>query len=341
MPARRHSRASGGGPPGGTLMKAGESASPSLLSQTRALLRARGVRPSRGRGQNFLVDPGVRDRILSAAEVGPTSRVVEIGPGTGILTEAMLRAGAAVLAIEVDRDLVRTLSERLGDHPRFAVAHADALEYDFAAALGEDPARGRIRVVANIPYYITTPLILRLIRRRDLFQALFLTVQREVAERLTASPGGKTYGALTLACRYWAAVRSVFGISRRAFHPIPEVESALVRFDLLDAPRVSVADPDRLFRAIRAAFGVRRKTLRNALCRAGWPPPSVKGALSGAGVDAMRRGETLTLEEFARLSDLLPPLATGGLEATGDEGAGSVGERDGRVRRRRRGGRDA
>jgi 16S rRNA (adenine1518-N6/adenine1519-N6)-dimethyltransferase len=232
--------------------------------------------------------------------------VVEIGPGTGVLSDALLRAGASVLAVELDRDLARALSERLGGDARLAVRLADALEFDFAQALRDDPRRGRVRVVANIPYYITTPLILRLVRQRELFEALFLTVQREVADRLTATPGGKIYGSLTLACEYWATVRRVFTISRAAFHPVPEVDSALVRFDLLDAPRVSVANPEHLFRVIRAAFGVRRKTLRNALCHGGWPTRLVERALETSGVGGMRRGETLSLEEFARLSDALP-----------------------------------
>jgi len=278
----------------------------SLKSQTRALLRAHGLRPRRSRGQNFLVDPRVRDRIVAAAGLSPGSLVVEIGPGTGVLSDAMLRVGASVLAVELDRDLARALSERLAGDARFAVRSADALEFDFAQALCGDPRRGRARVVANIPYYITTPLILRLVRQRELFEALFLTVQREVADRLSAAPGGKIYGSLTLACEYWATVRKVFTIPRAAFHPVPEVDSALVRFDLLDAPRVAVANPEHLFSVIRAAFGVRRKTLRNALCHAGWPTRLVESALAATGVGPMRRGETLTLEEFARLSDALP-----------------------------------
>lgn len=282
------------------------SAPGSLLSQTRALLDAHGLRPRRQRGQHFLVDPRVRDRIVAAAGVSAGSLVVEIGPGTGILTDAMLRAGASVLAVELDRDLARLLSDRWTGNPRFAIQSADALEFDFAQALRDDPRRGRARVVANIPYYITTPLILRLVRHRELFEALFLTVQREVAERLSAAPGGKTYGSLTLACQYRASVRSVVAIPRFAFHPVPEVDSTLVRFDLLDAPRVQVAEPPQLFAIIRAAFGVRRKTLRNALCRAGWPARDVEAALDRVGIARMRRGETLTLEEFARLSDALP-----------------------------------
>ncbi len=287
-----------------------EPARASLLSQTRALLDAHGLRPRRRRGQNFLVDPGVRDRIVAAAELGPDSLVVEIGPGTGILTDAMLRTGASVLAVELDRDLARLLSERLAGNPRFAIRSADALEFDFTQALRDDPRRGRARVVANIPYYITTPLILRLVRQRENFEFLCLTVQREVAERLTAGPGRKSYGALTLACQYRASVRAVEAIPRTAFHPVPEVDSTLVRFDLLDAPRVRVAEPRQLFTVIRAAFGARRKTLRNALCRAGWPARDAEAALGRAGVAAMRRGETLTLEEFARLSDALPARPT-------------------------------
>jgi 16S rRNA (adenine1518-N6/adenine1519-N6)-dimethyltransferase len=294
----------------------------SLLSQTQALLHAHGLRPRRRRGQNFLVDPGVRDRIVAAAGLDRESLVVEIGPGTGILTEAVLRTGASVLAVELDRDLARLLSERLAGNPRFAIRSADALEFDFAQALHDDPRRGRARVVANIPYYITTPLILRLVRHRDLFESLFLTVQREVAERLTAAPGRKSYGSLTLACQYRASVRAVVAIPRTAFHPVPEVDSALVRFDLLDAPRVRVAEPRQLFAVIRAAFGVRRKTLRNALCRAGWPAQDVEAALERVGVAAMRRGETLTLDEFARLSDALPARTTGDRAADGDPDPG-------------------
>jgi 16S rRNA (adenine1518-N6/adenine1519-N6)-dimethyltransferase len=282
-----------------------------------------------------LVDPVVRDRIVAAAGLGPSSLAVEIGPGTGILTEAMLHAGASVVAIELDRDLAQALSERFAGNPQLFVRAGNALEFDFGQALRDDPRKGRARVVANIPYNITTPLILRLVCQRELFEALFLTVQREVALRLTAVPGGKAYGALTLACQYWATIRSVFPIPRSAFHPIPAVESALVRFDLLDAPRVAVARPQRLFSVIRAAFGVRRKTLRNALCRAGWPAEAVERALTQVRVDARRRGETLTLEEFARLSETLPERTQDEGESTRDDSdrGRTQDDRDGDLRR--------
>ena len=281
-----------------------------LGSRTRAILAARGLRPRKARGQHFLVDARVRDAIVAAAGVGPGDTVVEIGPGTGTLTEALLRCGASVCAVELDRELAAALPEVLGHPPALTVWVADALRFDFAAHLFDHPARGRIRVVANIPYYITTALVLRLLRCRALFCTLHLTVQREVAERIGAGPGSKTYGALTLACQYWATARSVLAIPRTAFHPVPEVDSRLVRFDLRDAPPVSVSNPARLFRVIRAAFGQRRKTLRNALQGGGWAMTVLEGALGACGIAGQRRGETLTLEEFARLSEALPELET-------------------------------
>jgi 16S rRNA (adenine1518-N6/adenine1519-N6)-dimethyltransferase len=284
---------------------------PSLFSRTRALLAARGLHPRRVRGQNFLVDPRVRDAIVAAAGVGPGDTVLEIGPGTGILTEALLQVGAVVLAVEVDRDLAALLRDRLAGETGFTVWVADALRFDLAAHLGNHPARGTIQVVANIPYNITSPLILRLLRCRELFSTLHLTVQREVADRLGATPGSKAYGALTLACQYWASVRRVFPIRRSAFYPAPEVDSTLVRFDLRDEPRVQVRSAEQLFGVIRASFGQRRKMLRNALCHAGWRPEAVDAALAISEISGDRRGERLTLEEFARLCEALPARASG------------------------------
>jgi 16S rRNA (adenine1518-N6/adenine1519-N6)-dimethyltransferase len=252
------------------------------------------------------VDPRIREAIATAAGIVPGRTVVEVGPGTGALTEGLLQRGAAVLAVELDRELASILMETLGANPDLTIRVGDALRFDFRAHFADHPERGRIRMVANIPYYITTPLILRLLRCREVFDALFLTIQREVADRITASPGCKAYGSLTLQCRYWAAVTPVMAIPRAAFFPVPEVDSTLVRFDLLDAPSVLVARPAQLFGVIQAAFGQRRKTLRNALRRAGWPSEAVDAGLDACRIDGVRRGETLSLEEFARLSETLP-----------------------------------
>ncbi len=245
---------------------------------------------------------------MAAAGVAPGTTVVEIGPGTGLLTEALLKAGAEVLAVEVDRDLAALLTETLAAPGRLSLWVADALTFNFREKFVTHPARGAIQVVANIPYNITTPLILRLIEMREVFRALYLTVQREVAQRLTAVPGTKAYGALTLACQYRAMVQPVLPIPRAAFYPAPEVASALVRFDLLDAPRVPAPSPARLFRVIRAAFGQRRKMLRNALRRAGWAEAAVDAGLAATGIVGSRRGESLSLREFARLAEALPIL---------------------------------
>ena len=298
----------------------------SLRSLTRAQLADRGLRPRRARGQHFLVDPRARDAILEAAGIGPGSTVLEIGPGTGTLTAGLLARGATVLAIEVDRGLAGLLRERLGAQPGFRLWIGDILQFDFATHLADHPARGRIRVVANIPYSITSPLVLRLLEGRAWFEALFLTVQREVAARLSAAPGSKAYGALTLACRHRAEVTPLLAIPRTAFEPVPEVESTLVRFDLLDAPRVPVASERRLFRVVRAAFGQRRKTLRNALRGAGWAEAELDAALGRAGLQGSRRGETLSLEEFGRLSDALPGLDPGsGTERAAGRSGGLAG----------------
>jgi 16S rRNA (adenine1518-N6/adenine1519-N6)-dimethyltransferase len=287
-----------------------------LLPETRALLHRHGLRPQRSRGQHFLVDAGVRDRIVAAADIQPGETIVEIGPGTGVLTEGLLAAGACVLAVEVDRGLARALRERFAGRVDLTVAEADALQFDFAGGLAARPTAGA-RVVANIPYNITSPLVLRLLALPGLFAALVLMVQREVAERLCASPGQKAYGAFSVACQYRARVSTLMVIPPTAFHPPPEVESALVRFDPWDRPPVACADSDRLFRVVRAAFGQRRKTLRNALERGGWAAGTVQEACAREGIDGGRRGETLSLAEFARLSDALGGEAPG--LCSGDE----------------------
>lgn len=286
-------------------------ATPSLLARTRALLDTHGLAPRKARGQHFLIDPRVRDAIVQAAEVTPGSTVLEVGPGTGILTEALLRAGASVLAVELDRGLAGLLQETLGGHPGLTLWVEDALRVDFAARLRDHPARGAIRVVANIPYNITSPLIMHLLERPGLFSLLALTIQREVAERLTAAPGEKAYGALTLACQYRADVRTALHIPRGAFYPIPEVESRLVRLEVRSAPPVRVPSADRLFAVIRAGFGQRRKTLRNALRGAGWAAERVEAALAAAGIAGGRRAETLSLEEFAQVAAVLPVRESG------------------------------
>lgn len=282
----------------------------SLFAQTLAALDGARLRPSRRAGQCFLVDPAVLGRIVAAARIVPGEPILEIGAGTGTLTEALAAAGARVTALERDRRLAALLRARGFPAGDVVVVEADALTFDLAgwlAAVG-----GSAKVVANIPYQITSPLLLRLLDLASELAVVVLLIQREVAARLVAQPGSKAYGALTLACHYRAEVEVVAEVPRTAFHPAPAVQSAVVRLTPLDRPRVSVPDGALLFAVIRAAFGQRRKTLRNALLGARplrLRPPQLDAALASAAIDGRVRGEALSLEEYGRLATCLSRAA--------------------------------
>jgi 16S rRNA (adenine1518-N6/adenine1519-N6)-dimethyltransferase len=281
---------------------------PSLERETRRLLRQYDLLPRKGLGQSFLIAPKIRELILDTARAGPDDLVVEVGPGTGVLTEALADRVGRMVAIERDPVLHRMLVERLGNLPGLVLIHADALAFDYPTVLGAMLRGGRrARLVSNLPYSIATQLILRLIRLRHCFSDLLVMVQREVAQRLVAEPGTKGYSALTVRCRYDADASVVRWVPRTAFYPRPAVDSALVRLDLLSEPTVPAKRPDLLFRIVRAAFGQRRKTLRNALLNSGLfaDGPALERGLLDAGIEPNRRGETLDLREFARLADRL------------------------------------
>lgn len=275
----------------------------SLREQTRVLLQAHGVRPSRRLGQSFLVDPQVLGKILHFAELKSSDRVLEIGAGVGTLTVALAQVVREVVAIEVDAALCRLLAERFGDNPRVRLITADVLTMEWRELTGGE----RWKVVANIPYAITSPLIVSLLESARCFASLVLMVQHEVAERLTASPGTKDYGAITVFCQYYARIHRVARVSREAFYPRPAVDSALIRLHVRSTPAVRAADPGWFFRTVRAAFGQRRKVLPNALWHAGLTADRAVAAeaCERAGVDPRRRGETLTVAEFAQLADAL------------------------------------
>lgn len=280
----------------------------SLGQQTRSLLRHYHLAPRRGLGQSFLIAPTVRDLILHAAELRPDDLVVEIGPGTGVLTEGLAEKAGWLVAIEQDPGLHQLLADRFRNRPRVSLICGDGLVFDYPRFLGEMfPGHGRAKLVSNLPYSVATPLILRLIRLHRCFSFLLVMVQREVAKRLLALPGEAGYSALTVRCRYEADATAVTQVRRTAFYPRPAVDSTLVRLDLLPRPKVSVQCPDLLFRLVRAAFGQRRKTVRNALLGGGIVADStvLERILADVGIDPKRRGETLDLPEFAKLADHL------------------------------------
>jgi 16S rRNA (adenine1518-N6/adenine1519-N6)-dimethyltransferase len=269
----------------------------------KAIMTAHGIRPQHKLGQNFLTDAGVLDGIVKAAGVEPDDLVLEIGPGLGPLTQRLAMAGARVVAIELDRTLVEILKKTVVEqHPNVEIIQGDAGRIDLKALLAERLAPGKkARVAANLPYYITTPLVMRLLEEDLPLEQIVVMVQREVADRMVAPPGGKDYGALSVAVQYYTEPQIAIKVSRGAFLPPPDVESAVVSMKVRTASPVD-APRDELFRVVKAAFGQRRKTLSNALMSMALEKQQVQEALSQAGIDGGRRGETLSLEEFAAVT---------------------------------------
>lgn len=256
------------------------------------------VVPKKSLGQHFLTDPNILRKIVDAASLSPRDTVLEIGPGRGDLTQHLARAAGAVFAVEFDRRLLPSLQSDLGDLGNVHLVRGDALTFPLHRL---PPGTA---VVANLPYNVATAILMRLVEERAHFSRLVLMFQKEVADRITASPGTKDYGSLTLAVRYAMDAEILFKIPPGAFSPPPKVDSAVVRLVPLPAPRVNVRDERFLFSLIRAAFGQRRKTLRNAL-RSIADAEALSAAENACGIDLARRGETLSLDEFARLSVFL------------------------------------
>jgi len=279
-------------------------ASPAVVSE---ILRRRGLQPKRRWGQNFLLDANLLRKVVEAGDLQPEDGVLEIGPGLGALTQALAARARQVLAVEIDPGLYAALTEEtLTELPNVRVLHADFLQTDLAALIPEALGSGRHPVVANIPYSITSPVVVRLLEHRHLFSRLILMVQKEVADRLVGQPNTSDYGSLTLFVHLYADARRVAHVPRSAFLPAPEVDSAIVRLDVLEAPRYP--EPERYLAVVHAAFQQRRKNLANALTgpALGWTREQARVALEAAGVDPGRRGETLSPDEFAELARQWP-----------------------------------
>lgn len=259
---------------------------------------ASGAPPKKSLGQHFLTDPNILRKIVDAARLSSADTVLEIGPGRGDLTQHLARAAGCVFAVEFDRRLLPSLQSDLGDLGNVHLVRGDALTFPLHRLPFGSAA------VANLPYNVATAILMRLVEERARFSRLVLMFQKEVADRITASPGTKDYGSLTLAVRYVMDAEILFKIPPGAFSPPPKVDSAVVRLVPLPAPRVKVRDERFLFSVIRAAFGQRRKTLRNAL-RSIADAEALSAAGKDADIDLARRGETLSLDEFARLADFL------------------------------------
>jgi len=261
---------------------------PTLLCCTKAMAK-------KSLGQNFLFDPSILKRIVNAAHLSPEDTVVEIGPGHGRMTVMLAGCVKKVVAIELDRELYERLTGELSGYKNIELVHGDVLKFPYGTL-------DEFKVVANIPYYITTPILFKLLEHRDRLRSVTITLQREVAERIVAKPGGKEYGVLSLMIQYYGNPLLEFIIPRGAFRPVPKVDSAVIHVEISQTPAVSVKDEKLFFRVIKTAFSQRRKMLLNSL-----KPITVdiKEKLVLAGIEPSRRPETLSIEEFARLSDII------------------------------------
>ena len=277
---------------------------------TAALMQELGLSTKKRFGQNFLIDSHVLSRIIAGAGITKDDTVLEIGPGIGTMTQALSEAAGSVIAVEIDHDLIPVLSKTLAGYDNVTVINQDILLVDLFTLDGNFlPQNGRkYKVVANLPYYITTPILMKLLESRAPIESITVMVQKEVAERMEADPGGKDYGALSLSVQYYCDTKIIANVPQNCFIPRPNVDSAVIRLLCYDTPPVEAEDPEYMFRLIRQAFSQRRKTLVNTLKSApemNLTREKVEEALAQMGLSADIRGERLSLSQFAKLSGLL------------------------------------
>ena len=268
--------------------------------KTQDLVKKYNFKFSKSLGQNFLIDDSVLTDIVDGAEVNKDDLIIEIGPGVGSLTAQLIGKAKKVVSIELDNDLIPILQEELGQYENFTLIHKDALKVDFNEIIGDEKS---VKLVANLPYYVTTPIIVKLLKDNYNFKSLTIMIQKEVAERINAEPNCKEYGALSLLVQYYCDTKIVRKVSPVSFIPRPKVDSIVIRLDRLSEKRVEVKDEKLMFEIIRNAFNMRRKTMWNAVKFLGMKKEDIEKAFELSGIDQKRRGETLSLHEFAILSD--------------------------------------
>lgn len=273
--------------------------------QVKELLAKHGLHPKKRFGQNFLIDRNVLTKLIDAAGISQDSLALEIGSGLGVVTVELAAKARKVVCVEVDTQLDPILREVLQDASNVEIVIQDFLKLDvceFLAARGE----GKWTAIANLPYYITTPILTKLVDAKQCFDSILLMVQREVATRLRAQPGTSDYGSITVYAQYHCEIESVMKVSRNVFYPVPDVDSEIIKLTIRESPAVSVANEALFFNIVKASFGKRRKTLLNALSSSGdlnWTKTQAETALQISGIDPGRRGETLSLSEFAALAN--------------------------------------
>lgn len=265
-----------------------------------------GFKTSKSLGQNFLTDKGIIDKIIEGSAIGADDLVIEIGPGLGVITYEAAKLAKKVIAIEIDSNLLPILKENLAEFQNVSILHQDILKTDLNAIIEEEKKAGfaGVKVIGNLPYYITTPILMKLLEEQVAAQTITVMMQKEVADRLRSAPGKKTYGAISVAVQYYCQVEEIVSVPREVFIPRPNVDSAVLRLTIRQQRPVELLDQKIFFGCVKAGFGQRRKTLLNALTgMEGMEKSQVHEALQASGIDEIRRAETLSLEEFARLAN--------------------------------------
>ena len=277
-------------------------------STIEAIRQEHNFRLSKSLGQNFIADYGVIEDIVSGSETGKEDLVIEIGPGIGVLTDAAAEAAAKVVAIEIDDKLIPILEQTLAHRDNVRIIHEDVLKVDINRVVEEERAAGsfsgKVRIMGNLPYYITTPIVMGLLEKGVRADTITVMMQKEVADRIKAEPGSKAYGALSVAVQYYCSVELVTDVSRNVFVPRPKVDSAVLKLTLRDEKPVELIDESVFFSCVKAGFGQRRKTLLNSLTGlSGFGKDEIREILDEADIDPARRAETLTIEEFAKVAN--------------------------------------
>ena len=275
--------------------------SPAKMAQLRA---KHDFRHSKSLGQNFLSDKNIIDAIIEGSEIGAEDLVIEIGPGMGVLTAAAAECASRVVAVEIDRHLIPILTETLENYDNVEIINADVMKTDLSEVVEKYRTLGKVRIIGNLPYYITTPIVMKLLEERVPADSITIMMQKEVADRIKASPGSKTYGALSVAVGFYCTVRHIANAPKEVFVPRPKVDSTVIRLDVRQERPVDLVDEKLFFETIKKGFGQRRKTLLNSLTGIrGMPKESIAAVLADCGIDSRRRAETLSMSDFADLAN--------------------------------------